>query len=500
MAASIRQQLRGCVSPFIGGRFLPAAGRTVQPIVSPVDGAELASVAHATVPDVDDAVKQARAAMHRDAPWANFSGARRRDALLSLSEVVRAHRDEFAALESANSGKPIDDAYLEMDDVVECFRWYAGCADRVHGTMALPGGGSPTLRQYTVREAAGVCAMVISFNYPLMLTAWKLAPALACGNAVILKPAVQTPLSSLRLAELSEKLLPPGVLSVLPGGADIGEALARHMDVDRCSFTGSTAIGREVLRASASSNLKRCTLELGGKAAMIVMPDADMARAVRDVFDMAYSNAGQNCCAGTRLLLHADIHESFLAQLKAHAMAAPLGVEKGCVMGPMIDRRQRDRAAAYIERAMADDGRQGELLCGGPRLSEAQAAALPTDYLGIPPTIFHRVPDDAILAREEVFGPVLAVLAPFHTLDEAIDRANRTPFGLAAAIWTQSLSHADKAVRQLRTGTIWVNHCNTLYPYLPFGGIGQSGFGKDLGQEALDEFSNVKTATMLVSD
>ncbi|KAI8056079.1 aldehyde dehydrogenase [Syncephalis plumigaleata] len=456
-SATIKQQLRGCLTPFIGGRFLPIASRPVQSIVSPVNGQELASIAHATVTDIDEAVKQARAALHRDAPWTNLTGAHRRDVLLSLSEVVRTHRDEFAALESANSGKPIDDAYFEMDDVIECFRWYAGCADRLHGTVALPGGNNPTMRQYTVREPAGICAMVVSFNYPLMLAAWKIAPALACGNAVILKPAIQTPLSSLRFAELTEKLLPPGVLNVVPGGADIGRALSTHDDVDRCSFTGSTMVGREILRASANSNLKRCTLELGGKAAMIVMPDANMERAVRD-------------------------------QLTRYTEAASLGVAKGCVVGPMIDQQQRDRVAAYIERAIADNGKQGELICGGPAIG----------YLGIPPTIFHKVPDNATLACEEVFGPVLAVLTPFHTLDEAIDRANQTPYGLAAAIWTESLSHADKAVRLLRAGTIWVNHCNSLYPYLPFGGIGQSGFGKDLGQEALDEFCNVKTALMVV--
>ncbi|KAI9599234.1 aldehyde dehydrogenase domain-containing protein [Syncephalis fuscata] len=500
ITASLKQQLRGCIAPFIGGQFLTSAARPTRSVTSPIDGAELASIAHATIADVDQAVDQARKAIHRDAPWANFTGAHRRDVLLSLSDVVRDHRDEFAALESANSGKPLDDAYLEMDDVIECFRWYAGCADRLHGVMALPGGTNPTMRQYTLRQPAGVCSMVVSFNYPLMLAAWKLAPALACGNAVILKPAIQTPLSSLRFAELTAKLLPPGVLNVLPGGADIGQALSNHVNIDRCSFTGSTAVGREILRASAGSNLKRCTLELGGKAAMIVMPDADMKRAIRDVFDMAFTNTGQNCCAGTRLLVHADIYDSFIAQLKAHTEAAQLGVAKGCVMGPLIDRIQRDRVVAYIERAIADHGQQGELLCGGPNLSNVQAASLPKEYLGIPPTIFHKVPEDAPLACEEIFGPVLSVLAPFHSLDEAIDRANRTPYGLSAAIWTRSLSSADRAVRLLKAGTVWVNHCNTLYPYLPFGGIGQSGFGKDLGQEALDEFSDIKTASMLMDE
>jgi len=460
----------------------------------------LTEVTHATTADVDQAVELAHKALHRDAPWAKSTGAHRRDILLALSDIVRKHRDEFAALESANNGKPIDEAYSEMDDVIECFRWYAGCADHLRSTMVLPGGTNPTLRQYTVRQPAGVCAMIVSFNYPLMLAAWKLAPALACGNAVILKPAVQTPLSSLRFAELTEKLLPPGVLSVLPGGSEVGQALSCHHDVNRCSFTGSTPMGREILRASADSNLKRCTLELGGKAAIIVMPDADMDQAVRGVFTMAFMNAGQNCCAGTRLLVHDDIYLDFVAKLKSYTEEARLGVAKGCMVGPLIDKAQRDRVVAYIERAIADNGQQGLLLCGGPQLSKTQAADLSSDYLGVPPTIFHKVPDDVSLSCEEIFGPVLSVLMPFQTLDEAIDRANKTVYGLSAAIWTRSLSNTDRAVRLLRAGTIWVNQGNVTYNYLPFGGIGQSGFGKDLGQEALDEFCDIKTASIQVED
>ncbi|RKP05715.1 putative aldehyde dehydrogenase [Thamnocephalis sphaerospora] len=496
--ATVLQKMSRGVSPFIGGQFLPAASRPTRQLISPVDGSVLTTVTHATAADVDDAVQAARTALRHNAVWPSYTGAQRRDALLSLSDLVHRHRDELAALESANCGKPVQIAREDIDEAATCFRWFAGCADRLQGRVALDAGAHQPIHQFTIRQPAGVCALVVSFNYPLLLATWKMAAALACGNAVLVKPAVQTPLTVLRLAELlAEETgvgLPPGVLAVLPGGAEVGRALVEHPHVDRCSFTGSSAVGSEILRSSAASNLKRCTLELGGKSALLVFPDVDLDRTVEDVYSAMFTNSGQNCCAGSRLLVHVDVHTTFLERLRARAERTLIGVQEGDELGPLIDRAQYDRVRGYIQRAI-DEG-QGQLLCGGPRLPAAIQAKLPTEFLGVPPTIFHDVSDDALIAREEIFGPVLTVLRPFQSFDEAIERANNTPFGLAAGVWTRSLGTAHRAVQRLRAGTVWVNNYNLLYPYMPFGGIGTSGFGKDMGEEALDEFSDIKTALM----
>jgi aldehyde dehydrogenase (NAD+) len=496
--SAVLQQMRPALAPFIGGTFVSTGTRTIHPLVSPVDGHLVASVASANAEDVERAVQAARCALQWDAPWSNYTGAQRRDTLLAISDLIRQHRDEFAMLESANCGKPIRSAIEDIDETIACFRWFAGCADRLAGQVALNVNANHHMHQYTIRQPAGICALIVSFNYPLMLAAWKMAAALAVGSAVLLKPALQTPLTSLRLAQLIAETdrvaLPPGVFSVLPGDGQVGQALSEHPAVDRCSFTGSGTIGREILRASAKSNLKRCTLELGGKSAILILPDADLDQAVEHVFNGAFSNSGQNCCAGSRLLLHADIHDAFLERLYRRVKETRIGVEDGDELGPLIDQRQFDKVRGFIERAQAQG--QGKLLCGGTTLPDEIRARLPQQFLGISPTIFYDVDDDAEIAHEEIFGPVLTVLKPFQTPEEAVKRANHSVYGLAAAVWTRSLGQAHRIAQQLRAGTVWVNHYNYLYPYLPFGGVGQSGFGKDLGEAALDEFSDVKSISM----
>ncbi|KAF9115205.1 hypothetical protein BGX27_008570 [Mortierella sp. AM989] len=474
------------VGPFINGKFQPSLAPSTRQVFNPCSEELLETVNEASPEDVDLAVKSAQDALK--GPWKTYSGRKRRDALLDIAKALENNLWELTVLEAA-CGKPLNEAKFDIEDSIECFRYFAGHADKLHGhNFAI----EDNLKSFTVRKPIGVCGLITSFNYPLLLSAWKIAPALACGNAIILKPAPQTPLSSLMLGELIAKhtSLPHGVFNVLPGGEAVGSAIANHKGINKVSFTGSGNVGKKVMTSAANSNIKPVTLELGGKSPLIVFADADLNQAVEDVFGAIFSNMGQNCCAGSRLFLEEGIEADFLAKLRARVEKVKIGdsLDEAYDFGTMVDRVQFERVMKIIESAKAEG--QADLLIGGKRYGDK-------GYF-IEPTIFHNVQETSSLAREEIFGPVLSVMKPFKSIEEALERANATSYGLASGVWTRDSAKAEHCIQELETGVTWVNCYNLCSVHLPFGGVKQSGFGKDLGVESLNEYMTIKAVTMRV--
>lgn len=436
------------------------------------------TVHDATDAHVKDAVRGARDAQPE---WQRYPS-RRRDALLTLADHIARERIDYMALEMAQTGKPEADAAGEVDETIETLRYYGGWADKQQGTHVWRDG----LQTATVCEPYGVVGLITSFNYPLMLAGWKLGPALAAGNTVLLKPAPQTPLTSLALG--LSKALPEGVLQVLPGGADVGRGILHA--VDRASFTGSTHVGQHILRDSAD-RLLPLTLECGGKNAVVVLPDADLDLAADNITMGAFSNAGQNCCAVARVLVHRDVHDSLCDAIRdrlqtwrpatkapAAALSASSSLASSSVYGPLIDQAQYDRVMQYRSHRAPDMSADDDALDAG---------------FFVPPSVYTHVEDTDPLATEEIFGPILSVLTPFSHVEDAVRRANALPYGLAAGVFSRSYPAAAQVAHRLRTGYVWINTYNVMPPYAPFGGRGLSGVGKDLGQAALDEFTFTKT-------
>ncbi|KAG0368888.1 aldehyde dehydrogenase domain-containing protein [Gamsiella multidivaricata] len=476
------------VGPFINNKFHPTLASTPvkRQILNPCTEDLIETVQEASAEDVDLAVQSAQAALK--GPWKHFSGKKRRNALLDIAHALEKNLWKMTVLEAA-CGKPLEEAKFDIEESIECFRYFAGHADKISGSNFATEGGH---KSYTVRKPVGICGLITSFNYPLNLAAWKIAPALACGNAVILKPAPQTPLSSLMLGELiaEHTELPAGVFSVLPGGEDVGSAIVSHKGIHKVSFTGSGNVGRKVMGGAANSNLKSVILELGGKSPLIVFKDADLDQAVEDVFGAIFSNMGQNCCAGSRLFLESGIEDEFLSKLKDRVKQVKIGdtLDEAYDFGTMVDRVQFERVMGFIENAKKEG--KSKLLVGGNRHGEK-------GYF-IEPTVFTDVDETSTLAKDEIFGPVLSVMKPFKTIEEALERANATPYGLASGVWTKDLSKSEQCIQELETGVTWVNCYNMCSVHLPFGGVKQSGFGKDLGAEAMGEYLTVKAVTIRV--
>ncbi|KAF9914255.1 hypothetical protein BX616_008643 [Lobosporangium transversale] len=470
------------IGPFINGKFQPtvASSPAQRQLFNPCTEELLETVQEASPEDVDVAVKSAQAALK--GPWKNFTGRKRRNVLLDIASAIEKNMWELTVLEAA-CGKPIGEAKIDIEDSIECFRYFAGHADKIHGDSYPT---EENYKTYTIKKPVGVCGLITAFNYPLMLAAWKIAPALACGNTIILKPAPQTPLSSLVLGKLiaDHTDLPPGVFNVLPGGDAVGAAIINHKGINKCSFTGSGNVGRKVMAASAESNLKPVTLELGGKSPVIIFADADLDKAVEEVFGGIYSNMGQNCCAGSRLFLEEGIEKDFLAKLKARIEKVKIGnsLDEAYDFGTVVDRVQFDRVMGLIEKGKSEG--KAELFHGGKRYGDK-------GYF-IEPTIFRNVDDSSIISKEEIFGPVLSVMKPFKTIEEALERANATPYGLASGVWTRDASKAERCVQELEAGVTWVNCYNLLMTHVPFGGVKESGIGKDLGAEALRAYQTTK--------
>jgi betaine-aldehyde dehydrogenase len=453
-------------------------------LLNPATGLPLARVSLADETDVDRAVRSAYQAFV-EGPWSRMNPRDRARLLLRLADQIRQHHEELVRLESQNVGKPIREAREEVQLAADCFEYYAGTLGKVGGQtipVAAPG------ISLTFREPLGVCALIVPWNFPLQITAWKVAPALAMGNTVVVKPASWTPLTALRLAELALEVgFPPGVLNVITGpGGTVGEALIRHPLVRKISFTGSTETGIRVMQLAAT-DLKRITLELGGKSANIVFADADLEQALHGAVWSVLSNAGQDCCARSRLLLEKSIYETFLERLVDRFRQVRLGdpLDETTEMGPLISAEHRQRVCRYIAVGLEEGA---TLLYGGD---------IPTDppldrgfYLR--PALFANVSSKMRIAQEEIFGPVLCVL-PFRTEEEAVALANDTSYGLSGSIWTRDIGRALRVARALQTGVLSINSSHSVHLEAPFGGVKRSGIGRELGLVVLDYYSEWKS-------
>jgi len=460
------------------------SGKTF-PTINPATGEEICRVAEADAADVDKAVRAARAAFEKGA-WRKMSASQRGLLIYRLADLLERHADELARLEALDNGKPYFIASVaDLPLTIACYRYYAGWADKTEG-KTIPVNGN--YFSYTKHEPVGVCAQIIPWNFPLLMQAWKLAPALAAGCTVILKPAEQTPLTALRVGELIlEAGFPPGVVNLLPGyGPTAGGALARHMDVDKVAFTGSTEVGHLIMKASAESNLKRVTLELGGKSPNIVFADADMDEAIEGSHQALFFNQGQCCCAGSRLFVEEKCYDEFVEKSVARAKKRTVGdpFDQTTEQGPQVDSDQFNKVMGYIEAGKQD---KATLRTGGKRVGDK-------GYF-IEPTIFADVKDDMKIAREEIFGPVMSILK-FKDMDEVVERANKTMYGLAAAVWTRDITKAHAIADSVRAGTVWVNCFDVFDAGAPFGGFKQSGLGRELGEYGLANYTEVKTVTV----
>lgn len=469
---------------FIGGRLLESrSGRTFED-VSPIDGRVLAQVARCGPEDVDLAVGAAREAFEAGT-WRTMDPRERKRTLLRFAERVRSDLERLALLETLDVGKPIvDSVRVDVPSAAECIAYYAELADKLYDEIAPTAPGEQALIR---REPLGVVAAIVPWNYPLIISAWKLAPALLAGNSVVLKPAEQSPLSAIRLAQLGlEAGLPPGVLNVVPGfGEEAGQALARHADIDLVGFTGSTEVGKLMLRYAGESNLKRVALECGGKSPQVVMPDADLEAAATGIAWGIYYNSGETCHAGSRVLAHEAIRHELVEAIARVARTITLGhpLEPDTRMGALIDERHTQRVLGYIESGIAEGA---HVALGGRRALQGSGGC----YLEA--TILDQVPAGARVAREEIFGPVLTVMG-FGDETEAIRLANDSPYGLAAGVWTSNMNTAHRLTGALRAGTVWVNTYDRSSLATPFGGFKQSGSGRDRSPHALEKYCDLKT-------
>ncbi len=459
-----------------------ASGQTME-VVNPATEEIIASVASAGRADLDAAVEAARAALN--GPWGTLS-ARERGRLVSrLADRLMEHVDEVARLETLHNGKPIAESrHVEVPMAAECFEYYAGWADKVMGETIPVKGNHLT---YTLREPIGVVAAIVPWNFPLLLAAWKVAPALACGNTVILKPASQTPLTALALGAIAVDVgLPPGVLNVLTGpGAQLGQAIVEHPGIDKIAFTGDTTTGKAIMR-SAADTLKRITLELGGKSPNVVLSDADMDAAIRGATIGIFYGKGEVCAAGSRLLVDRSIQAEFIDRLAARVRKMVPGdpLDPKTRFGALASKKQLETVTRYVESATQEGA---TLVAGGARADIGTGKG----YF-FQPTVFADVKPEMTISREEIFGPVLAAIE-FADLDEAIARANDSPYGLAAGVWTRDIKKAHYLARKLQAGTVWVNTYNVYDTAAPFGGYKQSGFGREMSAHAIEHYTQVKS-------
>ena len=479
-AAGLRTPIRHQL--FIGGRFVDALSGETLPTLNPHDNSTIADVAMAGVADVDRAVDAATAALPA---WRRMAAADRGRILLKLADLIEANAEELARLESLDTGHPLRDSRtLDVPRTAGCYRYFGGMADKFQGeTIPVEAG----FLNYTLREPVGVVGQVVPWNFPLMFTSWKMAPALAAGNTIVMKPAEVTPLTSLKIAELmTEAGMPDGVVNMVPGlGTVAGQAIAEHPGIQKIAFTGSTATGRKVVQASAG-NLKKVQLELGGKGPNIVFDDANLVAAVNGSAWAIFHNQGQACIAGSRLILHEKIADAFLDKFIPLAKSIRLGnpLDAATEMGPLTSKLHRDRVLNYVSVARE---KGGEVLTGGASPGGELAAGCYVE-----PTVVRAKTSQDRVAQEEVFGPFVTVLT-FKTDDEALAIANGTDYGLGSGLWTMNLPRAHRFARELHAGMVWINSYKRVNPGSPFGGTGLSGYGREMGFDAMREYTQVKS-------
>ncbi|GFT87001.1 aldehyde dehydrogenase, mitochondrial [Nephila pilipes] len=473
---------------FINNEWQKSVSGKTFPTVNPATGGTIAHVEEGTAEDVDKAVKAAQEAFKFGSPWRRMDASERGRLLNRLADLIEKERIYLASLETLDNGKPYSDSFnIDLDLVIKVYRYYAGFADKVYGkTLTVDG----NYFSYTRHEPVGVCGQVIPWNFPLLMQAWKLAPALATGNTVILKPAEQTPLTALYVAHLiKEAGFPPGVVNIVPGfGPTAGGTIASHKGVDKLAFTGSTEVGQVVMEVAAKSNLKRVTLELGGKSPNIIFKDADMDHAIQTAHFGLFFNQGQCCCAGSRVFVEEDIYDKFVEKSVEAAKKRVLGnpFDASTSQGPQIDGTQMNKILDLVKSGK-DQG--AKMLCGGNRHGDK-------GYF-VSPTVFADVQDDMRIANEEIFGPVMQIMK-FKTMDELLERANKTKYGLAASVFTKDIDKALYFSSGLRAGTVWINCYDVFSPQAPFGGFKMSGIGRELGEYGLQAYTEIKTITMKV--
>src|SRR5262245_7670035 len=466
----------------INGRWIDSHSGKTFATLNPATGEVICQVAEGDKADIDLAVKAARKAFE-SGPWAKMDASERARLIYRLADAIEKNKEDLAALETLDNGKPLADSFnIDLPLTIKCYRYFAGWADKVQG-KTIPVDGSYFC--YTRHEPVGVVGQIIPWNFPLLMQAWKFGPALACGNTVVLKPAERTPLTALRVAKLAQEVgFPDGVINVVPGyGETAGAALSGHMDVDKVAFTGETTTGKIVMTSAAHSNLKRVSLELGGKSPNIVFADADLDAAVEGAYFGLFFNQGQCCVAASRLYVEEKVYDEFVQRMVAKAKGRKVGdpFESGIEQGPQVSQEQMDKVLGYIAAGTKEGAK---MLTGGGRVGSR-------GYF-VQPTVFTDVKDDMKIAKEEIFGPVMSILK-FKDADDVIERSNKTTFGLAAAVWTRDVKKALRLSNALRAGTVWVNCYDVFDAAAPFGGFKMSGIGREMGEYALQQYTEVKT-------
>ncbi|XP_065915953.1 aldehyde dehydrogenase, mitochondrial-like [Dysidea avara] len=458
--------------------------------INPSTGEKVCEVQEGDKADVDKAVKAAKEAFRWNSPWRKLDASERGRLLNKLADLIERDREYLARLETLDNGKPYKDSYnIDLDLTLKCYRYYAGWADKIHG-KTIPVDGP--YMSMTRLEPVGVCGQIIPWNFPLLMQAWKLGPALCAGNVVVLKPAEQTPLTALYVGSLiKEAGFPPGVVNVVPGyGPTAGAAISGHPDVDKVAFTGSTEVGHLIQQAAGATNLKRITLELGGKSPNVIFADADLDTAVEMSHFALFFNQGQCCCAGSRTFVEESIYDEFVRRSVERAKKRKVGdpFDDQNEQGAQVDQEQFDKIMDLIESGKKEGA---NLQCGGKRSGDKG--------FFIEPTVFSDVQDDMRIAQEEIFGPVMQIMK-FKDVDELIERANKTIYGLAASVFTASIDKAMTVAHGIRAGTVWVNCYDVLQAQVPFGGFKQSGNGRELGEYGLQQYSEVKTITIKIPE